>query len=1109
MVKRICSIVLAFLMCCSFMIPALAEEVEVCEKHKASVADNIKKPTCVTLGVKYFTCELCGEQYEEYIPMLSDNEAHVPAEYVEWEYHFQCGSNVDGYRVKKCPTCGVELAREELKAADHKNHTYVEEAATAATCYKRGNTAGKVCSICGNVPSGSTYTKLDKIAHSKDLMTLSEAKSTVTCTEAGVKVYECKWHDICGQSIKEEVEALGHELKVVNDKTATCTATGYTGDTVCARCDYKAAVGSVIEINPNNHNFKFDHWKEGYEGDCEKNGVQVELCANGCGKTREVNYTAPGKHDYKLLTAEVAPNCITNTNGKGAVYECKVCHKRDGGETILPRHTKPADPSKIEVKEADCVNTGYVKYQCVQCNKNVMEITEAKGHNWDTQNAVKVPATCTEAGSVTTTCKTCKTVKVETLPAKGHSEILVAAYAGDCTTPATGEHTICANCNKIKMPDGKYYDKDADYTYKSGDTTKTVKAISMYYSGNGHWKGRPSHNGGVVDVPAVKATCTTDGNDAYKRCTKCGAEFQTDGYPRTPGFAIKKATGHVKVYDSIPATFATCDKTGLTAQVTCVACNQIIKEPELVPMLAHEYESVTVEPICKEEKNGTVTKTCKTKHNAYVLTDEGVKALGSKYTVEVDPAHPSYYKKDAEGKFVVEQVPCGEKTVTIIEFKHKFVPEVIKAPTCVDKGETLWTCSECGKKYNEITAALGHEEEYVDRIEPTCSATGLGAGVKCKRCGLWRTRSYGEYVWVEKDVRAILPIDKEAHKLDWQNVEPTCTETGKKGALQCKYCKLWQVEVDDNKYVMVETDPREVIFATGHNWKKDVSQSVAATVDAEGKDVYYCAGCGETYTDVLPKLSQTHNHVYRCVETKSPTCLENGYEKYKCDTCDAEYQTTIMAKGHTPVLDPAVAATCTTAGKTEGVHCSTCLEVIKEQTVVPALGHTEVVDAAVAATCTTAGKTAGSHCSVCGTVIKAQEFVAAKGHKTVTKNAKKATYFAAGYTGDKVCSVCGKVITKGKAIAKLVLAKPSIKVTAGSKKLTVKISKKVTGATGYQVSYKVKGGKAKTVTVKSLKKVISKLSTGKTYTVKVRALVKSGSKTVYGSWSSAKSVKVK
>ena len=193
-----------------------------------------------------------------------------------------------------------------------------------------------------------------------------------------------------------------------------------------------------------------------------------------------------------------------------------------------------------------------------------------------------------------------------------------------------------------------------------------------------------------------------------------------------------------------------------------------------------------------------------------------------------------------------------------------------------------------------------------------------------------------------------------------------------------------------------------------------------------------------------------HEHSYAEEITKQPTCTEEGEKTFTCD-CGDTYTETIPAKGHTEVIDKAVAATCTTDGKTEGSHCSVCGEVIKAQTVIkatghkyddgkitkqptctetgvktytcsdcgdtytetiPAKGHTEVIDKAVAATCTTDGKTEGSHCSVCGEVIRAQTVIKATGHNFGSWNTTKSATCTENGTQTRKCAACGKTETK-------------------------------------------------------------------------------------------------
>ena len=310
--------------------------------------------------------------------------------------------------------------------------------------------------------------------------------------------------------------------------------------------------------------------------------------------------------------------------------------------------------------------------------------------------------------------------------------------------------------------------------------------------------------------------------------------------------------------------------------------------------------------------------------------------------------------------------------------------------------------------------------------QPTCTSEGTKTKT-CTQCGATVTET----------------IAKLSHSYTTTVVAPTCTVDG----YTLHKCSVCGTSYKDN-----------TTKATGHSYGSTVVTK-QPTCTSEGTKTKTCTKCNATVTETIAKLS--HSYTTTVV---APTCTVDGYTLHKCSVCGTSYKdSTTKATGHSYGNSVVTKqSTCTSEG-TAIKTCTKCNATVTEK--LPAKGHTAVTDKGYPATCTTAGKTDGSHCSVCGAVIKAQTTITATGHKSSGWITDKAASIGVKGSKHKECTVCKKVLETAEipALSRISISKASVTLSTSTyaydgkaKKpgVTVKLNgKTLKNGTDYTVSY--------------------------------------------------------
>ena len=310
--------------------------------------------------------------------------------------------------------------------------------------------------------------------------------------------------------------------------------------------------------------------------------------------------------------------------------------------------------------------------------------------------------------------------------------------------------------------------------------------------------------------------------------------------------------------------------------------------------------------------------------------------------------------------------------------------------------------------------------------QPTCTSEGTKTKT-CTQCGATVTET----------------IAKLSHSYTTTVVAPTCTADG----YTLHKCSVCGTSYKDN-----------TTKATGHSYGNSVVTK-QPTCTSEGTKIKTCTKCNATVTETIAKTS--HKYADTVV---APTCTTDGYTLHKCSVCGTSYKdNTTKATGHSYGNSVVTKQpTCTSEG-TAIKTCTKCNATVTEK--LPAKGHTAVTDKGYPATCTTAGKTDGSHCSVCNTVIKVQAVIYATGHKSSGWIVDKAASIGVKGSKHKECTVCKKVLETAEipALSRISISKASVTLSTSTyaydgkaKKpgVTVKLNgKTLKNGTDYTVSY--------------------------------------------------------
>lgn len=543
-----------------------------------------------------------------------------------------------------------------------------------------------------------------------------------------------------------------------------------------------------------------------------------------------------------------------------------------------------------------------------------------------------------------------------TEPSIGNNGELLGAtkkYSDAISVTGTQGLTNSTTIKAIAVKSGMYPSAMSEFVYTIAIPHEhSFENAKWKHDGTKHWKECTNANcdnsAGYISYEAEHSGGTAT---YFKKavCSDCGTEYGELTTDTT------LPTGEIKVKDNIWNSF-----------LNTITFGKFFKETQKVT-IAGTDDSYQADGF-DSSKNVKVSYLLVSGSDAKAYT---TKALADKYSAKEFKEYTESFNIDPDDKYVVfARIEDHAGNVTFVSSDGMIVDATAPTVNGLENnktycGDVKFTVTD--EHLDKVTDTIGEETKTLEAVDGEYT---LSAGTH----KITATDKAGNKTEVDVTVNAGHTYGDTSYK--WNEdyskctAERTCsvcqqkeTETVKSvsNIKQQKSCTLPEITAYTatfaNKAFTSQTKDINTAEA-GHSWNDDYTVDTPATCTAKGSKSIHCKNCDEV-KDSTAIDALGHDFTGEWKVTKKATCTEPGTKERKCSRCDEAETDTIPATGHTEVEDAAIAATCTTAGKTAGSHCSVCNAVIKAQEETPAAGHSwsEWISD---------GKQEKSTCSVCG-----------------------------------------------------------------------------------------------------------------------------------------------